>query len=391
MTVALMNTVIAAIDYAPPPPITSIFTAAQLTLWPTLTADQLIPAVQTAPYTLNTVDFVIREYQLAFGGVPDLGGAAYWTHALADGTQTDASLSLAFASSTQFFDTYHISATTPMNSDALAFTYVEALYKNAFNETLGSTDPGVMYWANSNLTASQVLQAFVVSPQFVQLTATPITVFQTDQVNAAEGIGTVPPAGTSLFSLPLAAFTLTIGVDAGAGFTANTAGAVFNALPGSNPPLGVTNTLNAGDNLQDTVGDGTLNYTAVNNPFGLVNSPFAQAVTMNGISTANITSLTTFATAGFAGDITGLTKVTASTANPGNLILLGTAGDGLNTALTDITLKSSQDFTAWMTAAAFGAGTDTATVHLTGVDRDGQPHGDHGHHRLRVTDRRQRR
>ena len=89
MTVALMNTVIAAIDYAPPPSLTSIFTAAQLTLWPTLPADQLIPAVQTAPYTLNTVNFVIREYQLALGGVPDVGGAAYWTHALSDGAQTD--------------------------------------------------------------------------------------------------------------------------------------------------------------------------------------------------------------------------------------------------------------------------------------------------------------
>ena len=88
-------------------------------------------------YTLDTVNFVICEYQLALGGVPDLGGAAYWTHALADGTQTDETMSFTFASSTEFINTYHISATTVMNSDTAAFTYVEALYKNAFNETLG--------------------------------------------------------------------------------------------------------------------------------------------------------------------------------------------------------------------------------------------------------------
>ena len=131
-----MNTVIAAIDYAPPPNLDSIFTAAQLALWPTLSADQLIPAVQTADYTLDTVNFVIREYQLALGGVPDLGGGAYWTHALADGAQTDETMSFTFASSTEFMNTYGISATTVYEQQHSAFNYVEHLYKNAFNETL---------------------------------------------------------------------------------------------------------------------------------------------------------------------------------------------------------------------------------------------------------------
>ena len=87
---------------------------------------------------------------------------------------------------------------------------------------------------------------------------------------------------------------------------------------------------------------------------------------MNGVNKANVISETTGATAGFSGNITGLTIVAASTATD-STILLGTIGNGLNTALTDITLNSSQTFVAWMTAAAFGAGTDTATVHLTGV------------------------
>ena len=52
----------------------------------------------------------------------------------------------------------------------------------------------------------------------------------------------------------------------GHGATATAAGAVFNAPPASNPSLGVSNTLNAGDDLEATgaaAGDTTLNYTAV--------------------------------------------------------------------------------------------------------------------------------
>ena len=91
---------------------------------------------------------------------------------------------------------------------------------------------------------------------------------------------------------------------------------------------------------------------------------------MNGINALNITNSST-GTAGFSGNITGLTTVVAATATPGSHIVLGAAGLGLNTALTDITLNSNfgagAGFTAWMTAAALGGTTDAATVHLPGV------------------------
>jgi hypothetical protein len=154
-------------------------------------------------------------------------------------------------------------------------------------------------------------------------------------------------------------FTLTPGVDAD---TASAALTVFNALPGSNPPLGVTNTLNAGDNLQDSFGDGILNYTAVSNL--LANPPLATGVTMNGISTANILNSST-GLAGFSGNITGLTAATLMSGSI-NGVLLGTATNGLNTALASATISASESFTAWMTAAALG-GAPSATVHLTGV------------------------
>ena len=48
---------------------------------------------------------------------------------------------------------------------------------------------------------------------------------------------------------------------------------------------------------------------------------------------------------------------------------LGLFGIGLNTALADVTINSSQDFSAWMTPAAL-AGGPTGTIHLGGVDTD---------------------
>ena len=72
---------------------------------------------------------------------------------------------------------------------------------------------------------------------------------------------------------PNANLTLTIGVDSptegfasGHGATATAAGSIFTATPGSNPPLGITNTLQTGDDLEATgsaAGATTLNYTAV--------------------------------------------------------------------------------------------------------------------------------
>ena len=53
------------------------------------------------------------------------------------------------------------------------------------------------------------------------------------------------------------------------------------------------------------------------------------------------------------------------------------AGIGLNTALADVTINSSQDFSAWMTAAAFAAG-PSVTIHLGGVDTDVDPQNSAG-------------
>ena len=73
-------------------------------------------------------------------------------------------------------------------------------------------------------------------------------------------------------------------------------------------------------------------------------------------------------------------------------VALGVAGIGLNTALTNVTVNASQDFTALMTAAALAAA-PTGTINLNGgVTTDVTLNVDLGrHHRLRVADRQQRR
>ena len=95
----------AAIDYTPPyalagQPTATLPAAPDPTLvaaYQPLTNDAVISAIEGETYTLVTVDAVIREYQGAFGTVPDQAGAAFWTHAIDNGTASLATLSIAFA------------------------------------------------------------------------------------------------------------------------------------------------------------------------------------------------------------------------------------------------------------------------------------------------------
>ena len=133
--------------------------------------------------------------------------------------------------------------------------------------------------------------------------------------------------------LPL---TLTINVDT---LTTSFNDAVFTAPPGQNV-LGPSNTLQVGDNPQDTGTNGTLNYTAVASLLG--NPALAAGVTMNGIANANILN-TSAGVAGFSGNITGLTTANMLAGSNGN-VLLGLASAGLNTALANIGISADSNF-----------------------------------------------
>jgi hypothetical protein len=337
---------------------------------------QFLPA-QVASKGFNVTVFAAEAYgsalstNAAFNAsfvTPFANNPAGFAAAVSTATGVSAAAILQFVSNwTQFF-TQHPEALQGR-------TVTQAAFGSAFGDAYGTAlvTPGL----SSNIaTVISTNPAFPFSPNTVQgIVANALIDNAEGLYKAGVALGALPPhqllQGEA--GVPVGTLILTPGVDTptqgfttGKGATATQAGSIFVALPASNPPLGVTNTLNAGDDLETTdaaVGNTTLNFTAIDS---IINPPFAPAVTMNGVSTAVITSNTAAAVAGFAGNITGLTQV-AATSNNLAPIQVGTAADGLNTALTQISLQSGMIFTAWMTAAALGGAADAATVNVFGV------------------------
>jgi hypothetical protein len=127
-------------------------------------------------------------------------------------------------------------------------------------------------------------------------------------------------------------FTLTPNID---NFSTALPGAIFNALPVVTA-LGIAvNTLNAGDTLT-APGDGTLNDLTATLTIG-ANPAFATNVTMNGISTANITG-TSGALTGFQGNITGLKVININ--NSTDAVQVGGPSQGLNTLPTNLNINN---------------------------------------------------
>ena len=104
--------------------------------------------------------------------------------------------------------------------------------------------------------------------------------------------------------------------------------------------LGIAvNTLQAGDDLETTgaaAGTATLNDTTAPLSIG-ANPAFATNVTMNGVTTLNITG-NAGTTTGFQGNITGL--LVENSTNTIDPIQLGGTGQGLKTLLTNINITN---------------------------------------------------
>ncbi len=167
--------------------------------------------------------------------------------------------------------------------------------------------------------------------------------------------------------MPTQTFKLTPGIDT---FTATRKGAIFNALPFVQSSGLANNTLNTGDNLQDSHKDGTLNYTAIANGVA-ANPPFALGVTLNGIATANISNQAAAIVAGFQGNVTGLTTVNDNASVFG--VQLGGLGQGLNTALTNVNISgyggpnsNAVPVFNGIIATAAGSLTNTINIRITG-------------------------
>ena len=273
--------------------------------------------VETTTFYRTTVaQFVLREFQAAWGAVPTTGAGSQFDNwvarILADptvesGTNPATSMSAALAGTTQFALEYGIGGPGHAG-DIATLGFINQLWANL---GLPGT-PGAGLLGNVGVTPVwQVLQDVTTSPFVISNMYSAVTNFQDLLVSG----GNVPGSLFNQPGSPGAGLTLTIGVNSptegfgGHGATATAAGSVFNATPASNPPLGITNTLQTGDDLEATgaaAGNSTLDYTAV---FSFINPEFATAVTMNGVSSAVITN-SSLGVAGFVGEITGLTSAT---------------------------------------------------------------------------------
>jgi Domain of unknown function (DUF4214) len=184
-TIAQINQIYAAIDYAPPP----VLDAGTLARYQTLDPAAVVSAIETSPYTLNVVDPVIREYQAAFNRAPDPQGAGFWVHQLESGSLSFDQLSVAFANSQEFGALYNGAHATTSANAAL----VTALYTNVLARTPDAA--GLAFWIGTGDNAVQLLQHFAQSTEAAAIMAHPIMGFQN-----AEAAGEIS-TGSSAFSL----------------------------------------------------------------------------------------------------------------------------------------------------------------------------------------------
>jgi hypothetical protein len=277
--------------------------------------------------------FINQVYQNLFNRAPDAAGLAFWT------AQLTANLGNPFAVGNFILNV--ISGAATGGADDLTLQNKVAL---ASMITSNAQASGLVFNANTIAETKALVAATTSAAGSV---ATEFAAWTTYVTTLGLGPNT---------------FQLTTGID---GFSASLPGAIFNAAPSVSAAGLANNTLNAGDSLTDTNGDGTLNDTTVAIIVGLnADPPFATNVTLSGIKTLNI-SATGFTLGGFQGNVTGLTVVNDNSSTGG--VLLGFTGQGLNTLLTNVNITAygggngTLAFSAFIAPAAASA---TATIAL---------------------------
>ena len=170
-----------------------------------LTLAQVTGYIEQESYTLNVVDPVIREYQAAFGRVPDQAGLKYWVGVVGANPSALSTLAVNFANSAEFNTRYAANATTPAS-----VALVAELYANVLGRQPDAA--GLAYWSNSGLDAAQLLYSFSISSEFIADTAPAITVYQNGEAAVPPSI---PTTGSLLDLIPASpqTITLTTGVD----------------------------------------------------------------------------------------------------------------------------------------------------------------------------------
>ena len=321
-----------------------------------LTLAQVTGYIEQESYTLNVVDPVIREYQAAFGRVPDQGGLKYWVGVVGANPSALSTLAVNFANSAEFNTRYAANATTPAS-----VALVAELYANVLGRQPDAA--GLAYWSNSGLDAAQLLYSFSTSSEFIADTAPAITVYQNGEAAVPPSI---PTTGSLLDLIPASpqTITLTTGVDTPT-LTANgnTINGTFN---GSGATLTPGDTLNGGTttgNVLNLVDLGTSTTGAANLATSL------SAVTISAIQTVNILSgeAVNANTASSPSGFTGLTQLNVTEANNGVASTI-TAAATTNISVTDqsqaggaLSVQGGLNVTVATTEVASGSGS-TITV-----------------------------
>ncbi|WP_406855640.1 DUF4214 domain-containing protein [Alsobacter sp. KACC 23698] len=154
-----------------------------------LTATAAQVAILRSPYTVNFVAPVVREYQAAFGRVPDLGGLDFWADSTGAGYVDVLELAKLFVSSAEFQTRY--GAGTDVNKAFLISLYTSVLGR-------GPDEGGLAYWLGSGQSQAQVLNYFAQSAEFTAQSSAYVENFLT--LNAA---GKTLTAGSLLAQSPL--------------------------------------------------------------------------------------------------------------------------------------------------------------------------------------------
>jgi len=338
----------------------------------TLTDSQVIAGIVNSAEAEGTAWEVVRFYQGAFNRIPDQAGFNANVKAIdtfAGGTLSIVQLANDYVGSQEFMNHFGnlVNQTTATAPQTMAI-FIQALYLNVLGRAGAQSE--VNAWLATGDAAAQVMVGFTDSPEFQAKANNAVAALLT--LNANDQIATTPTTALTgvgpLINPGIQVFNLTQGIDT---FTATTAGATFNALPFVTPFGLPNNTLNAGDNLQDPVGDGTLNFTDQTITAFSANPAFAVGVTINGIKTLNFTDTNGFG--GFQGTVNGLQTVNSNASIGG--LEVGFVGQGIDATGPVVTTVNVNGFAAgpgfliyneWL-AAANSVATNAIAITLSGA------------------------
>lgn len=170
------------------------------------TFEQVQNDIIDSAWTQTFVNPAIREYQAAFGRVPDQAGLAFWVGQLsAQGSSVLSQMSTLFANSPEFGAAYGgANANSPLTT-----AIVTQMYYNVLQRAPDAA--GLNFWLNSGVKTGQLLQYFAQSPEFTTNTDPHIHAYQTFEIAGTEPNSAPYP---SLFTMELGhTYTMTTGVD----------------------------------------------------------------------------------------------------------------------------------------------------------------------------------